>query len=192
MADNSHLNGTSILSDVDNPLREFVRAFGLLERAMHPYFQTFGITPSQWGMLRTLFRAERNGERGLRLTDLSDRLLVRPPSVTAAVVRLRRAAMLRRERIAGDRRAWRIQLTLKGRRLVERVLRGHAKQLNSVLGGLSADQQEDLMGMMRQWSAHLERLVATPAKRQVTHGHAPDTVGAGATQGLGRVRGNGP
>ena len=171
MAENSHLNGTSILSDVDNPLREFVRAYGLLERAMQPYFQKFGITPSQWGMLRTLFRAERNGERGLRLTDLSDRLLVRPPSVTAAVVRLRRAAMLRRERIAGDRRAWLIQLTLKGRRLVERVLRGHAKQLNLVLGGLSAHQQEDLMGMMRQWSAHLERLAAAPSKRLETNGH---------------------
>ena len=188
MASQPHDNGTSVLSDVDNPLREFVRAYGLLERAMHPYFQKFGITPSQWGMLRTLQRAERSGEPGLRLTDLSDRLLVRPPSVTAAVVRLRRAGLLRRERVAGDRRAWLIQLTLTGRRLVERVLRGHAKQLNTVLGGLSANQQDELMGMMRQWSAHLEGLANEPSKRSSNGRATPRRPAVAASAGTTRNR----
>ena len=49
---------------------------------MQPYFARFGITGSQWGILRTLHRAEREGLPSLRVTDLSDRLLVRPPSIT--------------------------------------------------------------------------------------------------------------
>lgn len=140
---------------------------------MHPYFHNFGITPSQWGMLRTLYRAEQAGEPGLRLTDLSERLLVRPPSVTAAVARLRREALLRRQRLAGDGRAWQIQLTLKGRKLVQRVLKQHERQLRALLEGISADQQEDLMHIMRQWSDHLERMVAAP--QEIGAGRAPTT-----------------
>ncbi|MCE9553223.1 MAG: MarR family transcriptional regulator [Planctomycetes bacterium] len=173
-------DGPSLLSDAQNPLREFVRAYGLVERVMHPYFQKFGVTPSQWGMLRTLWRAEKAGEPGLRLTDLSDRLLVRPPSVTATVARLRRASLVRRERIAGDGRAWLIQLTLKGRRLVQRVLRGHERQLRLLLDGLSTSQQEGMMQIMRQWSEHLERMMAatTPGNPSphVRNGHGQKTV----------------
>jgi len=167
-------DGPSLLSDAQNPLREFVRAYGLLERVMHPYFQEFGVTPSQWGMLRTLWRAEQGGEPGLRLTDLSERLLVRPPSVTATVARLRRASLLRRERVAGDGRAWLIQLTPKGRRLVQRVLHGHEQQLQLLLEGLSARQQEEMLRIMRQWSEHLQRLADT--SRPQSNGQGPASI----------------
>lgn len=43
-------DGPSLLSEAPSPLREFVRAYGLVERAMHPYFQKFGLTPSQWAV----------------------------------------------------------------------------------------------------------------------------------------------
>src|SRR5436309_9189942 len=87
----------SSISLTDNPLREFIRVEGLVERVMQHYFARFGISSSQWGLLRTLHRAEEDGQSRLRLTDLSDRLLIRPPSVTGAVDRLERAGLGLRE-----------------------------------------------------------------------------------------------
>ena len=80
----------------DNPLRELIRIFGLVERVMLPYFAQFGISGSQWGVLVNLKRAERAGSRGLRLRELSERLLIRPPSVTGLIDRLQRSRLVRR------------------------------------------------------------------------------------------------
>src|SRR5258707_14625757 len=91
--------------------RELIRTFGLLERVMHPYFARFGITGAQWGVLRNLHRHEEHGQGGLRLSDLSERLLIRPPSVTTVVDRLERAGLVRRESVPTDLRAKHVVLT---------------------------------------------------------------------------------
>src|SRR5438093_9267217 len=102
----------------ENALREMIRVFGLLEKVMQPYFARFGISGSQWGVLRTLHRAELEGLTGLRLTDLGDRLLIRPPSVTGIVDRLERVGLVVRDGSPEDLRAKLVRLTGKGRQLV--------------------------------------------------------------------------
>src|ERR1043166_4189415 len=80
----------------DETFRTLLRTLGSLERVMQPYFARHGISGAQWGVLRTLYRAEQAGDAGLRLVDLSERLLIRPPSVTGVVGRLERAGLLSR------------------------------------------------------------------------------------------------
>src|SRR4051794_4985740 len=111
----------------ESAFRELIRVFGLLERVMQPYFARFGISGSQWGVLRTLHRVEQEGVAGLRLTDLSDRLLLRPPSVTGVIDRLERAGLVARDGSPTDLRAKQVALTDQGRQLVERVLAVHEK-----------------------------------------------------------------
>src|SRR5438874_2664183 len=122
----------------EGTFRELIRIMGLLERVMQPYFAQFGISGSQWGILRNLHRAEQEGLPGLRLTDLSERLLIRPPSVTGVVDRLERAGLVVRDGSPTDLRAKQVVLTDKGRQLLERVLALHADQIDLVLGGLNA------------------------------------------------------
>src|SRR5437868_1116668 len=81
----------------ENAFREMIRTFGLAERIMQPYFARFGISGAQWGVLRNLHRAEQEGLPGMRLTDLGERLLIRPPSVTGVVDRLERAQLVVRK-----------------------------------------------------------------------------------------------
>ena len=69
--------------------RSLLRTFGLLKRVMEPHFTTVGISGPQWAILRTLREVEANGEPEVRLSDLGNRLLVRPPSVTGIVRRLK-------------------------------------------------------------------------------------------------------
>jgi DNA-binding MarR family transcriptional regulator len=144
----------------DNPLREFIRVEGLLDRVMQHYFARFGISGSQWGLLRTLHRAELEGQVGLRLTDLSDRLLIRPPSVTGAVDRLERAGLVARDLASVDHRTKLVSLTKKGRQLIDRILAVHERQIAMVLGGLNHTEQTEFHRLLHRLGQHLESLLA--------------------------------
>jgi DNA-binding MarR family transcriptional regulator len=158
----AHLKSTNgaATQQTENPLREFVRVVGLLERVMQPYFARFGISGSQWGLLRTLHRAAQDGQPGLRLRDLSDRLLIRPPSVSGVVDRLERAGLVVRDSSAADHRAKHVGLTSQGRQLIERILAVHEKQVATVLGGLSVQEQAQFHRLLGRFGQHLESLLA--------------------------------
>src|ERR1700732_2583992 len=94
----------------ESAFRALIHTLGLVERVMQPYFASFGISASQWGVLRTLHRAEQEGLPGLRLTDLGERLLIRPPSVTGVVDRLERAGLVERAGSPFDMRAKQVAL----------------------------------------------------------------------------------
>jgi DNA-binding MarR family transcriptional regulator len=147
----------------EGAFRELIRTLGLLERIMQSYFARFGLSGSQWGVLRNLHRAEQEGLPGLRLTDLSERLLVRPPSVTGVVDRLERAGLVVRDSSRTDLRAKQVGLTPRGRELVERVLQVHGRQIDAVLGGLSAEEQAELHRLLSRLGQHLEGLLTNGA-----------------------------
>src|SRR5438105_14497853 len=128
----------------EGAFRELLRVLGLLERVMQPYFAQFGISGSQWGVMRNLHRAEEQQLPEMRLTDLSDRLLIRPPSVTGVVDRLERAGLVVRGGSRTDLRVKQVGLTPDGRQLVKRVLAVHSDQVSAVLGGLEPDEQAEL------------------------------------------------
>src|SRR5262245_262636 len=137
--------------------RQMLRTLGLAERVMQPHFARFGITGSQWGVLRNLHRAELEGHAALRLTDLSERLLIRPPSVTGVVDRLQRAGLVVRKGSPTDLRAKRVSLTQAGRHLVEQVLTVHSAQIDAVLAGLAASEGGGLQPVLDGVGQHLER-----------------------------------
>jgi DNA-binding MarR family transcriptional regulator len=139
----------------DNAFRELIRVFGLVERIMQPYFAQFGISGAQWSVLRNLHRAEQEGHAGLRLTDLSERLLVRPPSVTGVVDRLEKVGLVTRDGVPEDLRAKQVVLTDKGRRILERVLAAHQGQLDAVMSGLSRAEQDELHRLLGKLGRHL-------------------------------------
>ena len=139
-----------------HPVRQLIRTFGLLERVMRPYFARFGISGSQWGALRNLQRAEEEGFSGLRLTELSERLLIKPASVTGLVARLERAGLVERFGSATDLRVTKVQLTDKGRELVERIMNVHPEKVAGLLAGLSGAEQKELSRLLVRWSEILE------------------------------------
>jgi len=150
--------------------RKLIHTIGLLQRVMQPYFAQFGVSGAQWGVLRNLYRAEKNGEPGLRLTDLGRRMLIRPPSVTGIVDRLERMRWIVRQASDSDARAKRVALTVEGRQLVERVLAVHGGQMERVMGGISSREQAELERLLDRLGSHLEIMVETrdfePAARR--------------------------
>ena len=99
----------------ERSFRALIRAMGLLDRVMQPYFTKFGLSGAKWGTLRALHRAQQEGHQGLRMTELSERLLVRPPSVTGVIDRLERSGWVTRDAAPDDLRAKQVRLTPEGR-----------------------------------------------------------------------------
>jgi DNA-binding MarR family transcriptional regulator len=151
----------------EGAFRELLRVLGLLERVMQRYFAQFGISGSQWGVLRNLHRAGQDGLPGLRLTDLSDRLLIRPPSVTGVVDRLERAGLVVRDGSPLDMRAKQVALTAKGREMVERVLAVHSRQIDTVLGVLNLSEQTELHRLLALLERHLEGVLEQGAVAKI-------------------------
>src|SRR5260370_829418 len=94
--------------------------------------------------------AQQEGMPALRLTDLSERLLVRPPSVAGVVERLERSGLVARQDSETDLRAKLVSLTPKGRQLLDQVLAVHGKQIESILGVLEPEEQVQLHDMFHR------------------------------------------
>lgn len=151
--------------------RALVRTYGLLSRAMQPFFMRFGITVSQFAVLRTLrcveteairkgqMPTDANGKcHGLRQMELGDRLLVRPPSVTGVIDRLERQGLVCRGPSPDDLRAKFVHLTDAGRRLMDRVEGDHAARMNTVLVALNVPEQQELSRLLNLLGSHLEEI----------------------------------
>lgn len=142
--------------------RELLRTYGLLERRMLPYFAKFGISGSGWGVLRNLQRAEDEGTSGLRLSELSERMLIRPPSVTGVVDRLERDGLVARRGDPTDQRAKRVGLTRAGRQLIARISVEHQRKIEPIMAALSAKEQSLLRDLLVRLRRHLEEMPNGP------------------------------
>jgi DNA-binding MarR family transcriptional regulator len=156
---------------VDQPFRAIIRVFGMVRRVMEPYFAKFGVSGPQWGVLRALHRAEDDGESSVPMTDLSDRLLIRPPSVTTMVAQLVRMGLIKRRTSAEDARVKEVSLSPSGRRLVVRVLANHQTQINTIMAGLEERERQELGRLLGRLAEHLETMVDQPASAVKTNGN---------------------
>ncbi|MEO7129783.1 MAG: MarR family transcriptional regulator [Dermatophilaceae bacterium] len=111
-----------------------MRAHQIVLARVESTLRPLGVTFARYEVLMLLLFSSR-GSLPMRL--IASRLQVHPTSVTNAVDRLERAALVTRETHPQDRRALLITLTPAGRELAERA----TKSLNA-----EVFEQEDLLG----------------------------------------------
>jgi DNA-binding MarR family transcriptional regulator len=148
-----------VASQPESAFREVIASYGLITRLMHAHFAHFGISGPKWGVLRALHRAEAEGVLGLRMVDLGERLLVRPPSVTTLAGRLERDGLVALHASESDKRARLVSLTRRGRDLVERVLRVHGARVREVMSGLDGAEQCELHRLMLKLNAGIRGMI---------------------------------
>ena len=85
-----------------------------LEQALKP----FGVTPTQYNVLRILRGA---GERGLCRNEVRERLIAQVPDVTRLLDRLEDTGLIERERDSVDRRLVNTRITDQGLDLLRRL-----------------------------------------------------------------------
>jgi DNA-binding MarR family transcriptional regulator len=130
-----------------------LHGYALIERELRRAVAEHCTFP-QFDVLSQLDR-ERDG---LTFVELSRRLLVTAGNLTGIVDRLHAEGLVRRSVHPADRRAFRLTVTPKGRRLVRRAQRRHHRALTALLGEVSARD-------LRQLRRLLDRLRASAASR---------------------------
>lgn len=107
--------------------------------------KTIGLTPALFGLLNVL--GARDGAIQSRL---SADMGIDPSAMVNLIDELESQGWAERRRRQGDRRAWEVTITPKGRRRLESARRLAAEVEDEVLSGLDTVEREQLIGLLRR------------------------------------------
>ncbi len=134
----------NLAQDEHEGLRLWLRLFtttSMVERMVDSALKRdFGSSLPRFDLLAQLHRASD----GLRMGELSERILVTNGSVTWLVTALEREGYVKRKAAADDRRATVVRLTAAGRRHFETMARAHEALIVSLFQDLSAEERREL------------------------------------------------
>ena len=105
------------------------------------------LTLPQFDVLAQLHRRPQ----GMTPRELTLELLVTAGNLTGVIARLRRLGLVERQPVPGDRRAVRIRLTERGRRVMRRAIPRHRRDVRRLLAHVPAPdlaRLRDLLGTM--------------------------------------------
>jgi DNA-binding MarR family transcriptional regulator len=146
----------------------------------------FGSTLPRFDLLAQLYRTPD----GLRMSELSRRLMVTGGNVTGLADQLEQEGLLLREAVPGDRRAIRLRLTPDGQARFAEMASAHESWVVSLLSDLGAAEQRTLLALLGKLKTGLHEdaepaLLShlspapdpepTPALRRPRSGRSPGT-----------------
>ena len=122
-----------------------VRTSNLLQDSFELMLKPYGITSTQYNVLRILRGAEPDG---LCRNEVSARLLNRMPDATRLLDRMEEAGLVTRERTGKDRRLVNTRITQDGRHLVDSLDAEAEGQHEERLGHLTKGQLKTLVDLL--------------------------------------------
>ncbi|MGK0714632.1 MarR family winged helix-turn-helix transcriptional regulator [Leucobacter sp. W1153] len=160
-----------MFGDASGPAALAVEAWEALFRAQSILFRKFTETPIWHGRTTReydiLYQLGRDGERGMRQRDLTERLFIPQPSLSRMIERLVTEGLIDRSPDPRDGRGAILMLSETGRALQRRIGAGHASDIAQTMRDrLSEDELRTLK--------HLAEKLAPPAGLD----HAESAAGA--------------
>lgn len=117
----------------------------LVEKAMRTRLrEQFGTTLPRFDLMAQLERAPQ----GLKMNELSSRMMVTGGNVTGITDQLVSEGLVDRLSVAGDRRACRVRLTPKGRRVFRDMARHHEQWIVEAFSALSSKDVASLYRLL--------------------------------------------
>ena len=112
--------------------------------------EQFDTTLPRFDLMAQLERAPE----GLKMNELSRRMMVTGGNVTAITDQLTREGLVERLDVVEDRRAWRIRLTLKGRNTFRDMAQQHEAWIVSAFDSLSEKEIQTLYKLLGRVKQH--------------------------------------
>ena len=122
----------------------------LLIRSLAPVLEKARVTPQQWTVLSAL----AEDAAPVTLVTVSRRLMVTKQNMTGMIARLEQLGLAERNDDPNDLRSSRVQLTRRGRTLVDKLRPAYEEWLRSLAGGEVSERE--LQAMTRT----VDRLIA--------------------------------
>lgn len=122
-----------------------------LEKSVSEVLQPFGLTLGQFDILATL---RRNGPAGeLSPRELLKNIALSSGGMTARLDKLEQAGFVLRKPDPNDRRMLTIELTAKGREVIESAAAARFEEARDSLPPFEAEELETLSTLLRRWLA---------------------------------------
>ena len=146
---------TRATSDDHHALRLWLRLYActsLVESRVRRRLQArFGTTLPRFDLMAQLDRSPQ----GLRMSELSSRLMVTGGNVTGLTDNLEDEGLVVRESDGADRRALRVKLTREGRRVFRAMATEHERWIAEMFAGLSAREARSLAERLHTLKQHI-------------------------------------
>jgi DNA-binding MarR family transcriptional regulator len=107
--------------------------------------KTLDLTTATFGVLNVLGARE-----GAIQQQLSADMGIDPSAMVTLIDELEGTGLAKRRRRPGDRRAWEVAITPRGRRTLQRAKRLAAQVQDEVLGGLTVAERSQLLTLLRR------------------------------------------
>ena len=127
-------------------------SFVIARERLNPLFARFGLQSGEFDVLATLRRS--GPPFALTPTALYEATMVTSGAMTNRLDRLEKAGLIARGPHPEDRRGVIVQLTKKGRTLIDEAVTAHVENEHQVLSGLTREERDRL-------AALLEKLIAS-------------------------------
>jgi DNA-binding MarR family transcriptional regulator len=127
-----------------------IQLANLLNRRLAPVFEKAKVTPQQWAVLTAL--AEENAP--VTLVALARRLVVTKQNMTGMIARLEQLGVAERQGDPNDLRSSRVQLTRRGRTIVEKLRPAYDEWIQSLATGDISERE------LQTLAKSVERLIA--------------------------------
>jgi DNA-binding MarR family transcriptional regulator len=126
-----------------------IQLANLLNRRLGPVFEKAKITPQQWSVLSAL--ADENAP--VTLVALARRLVVTKQNMTGMIARLEQLGLAERQGDPNDLRSSRVQLTRRGRGIVEKLRPTYVQWLAELGDGELSERE------LQALTRNVERLI---------------------------------
>ena len=137
-------------------LFQLLRTSETIWHASRLFFARWDLSPSQFNVMNLL----HGHEKGLTQTEVSRKLITHRSNVTGLVDRLEKRGLLVRKAVPGDRRAYNVQLTKAGARLVEEILPEYHARANATFESIPLKQLPQFNHQLAEIDAAAIRVVA--------------------------------
>jgi DNA-binding MarR family transcriptional regulator len=135
-----------------------------------------GLSQGRFGVLMLLKRSSRvptaaeAGEHCLPAgplgpAELADAAGVTRATMTGLIDTLERDGLVKRVRDANDRRMMSVNLTPKGRKLLEKILPTHFRDMSEIMSPLKEGERKTLVGLLNKILQHASTLAPVHARR---------------------------
>lgn len=132
----------------------------LRRTVMDQHLKPLGITRSQWWVLSQVHRDTGGGFSQIELARLLD---VGKVTLGGLIDRLEANGLVTRVPDALDRRAKRVKLSRKGRKLLERIENVSVEVHGRIMEGISAAEEDQLIAILTKMKHNLKAMDAVPA-----------------------------
>ena len=122
------------------------KAFRTIDAKVSETFKEFGLTPTQFGVMDVL-----NAKGRMKIGELIDRMLATSGNMTVVIKNMEKKGWLTREACPTDKRAFEVDLTDEGRRIIQAAIPPHQRAIEKTFSVLSPEEQEQLVELMKKF-----------------------------------------